>query len=150
MWSASRTLQCNGAIKTSQQQTVFSAWSVPRSYLEDKLALQGIRASSIHKRQTRPLVREGFPQKQDRNCQTVINIRSWAPDGTRHQDLLTDRQSQCDFDFATKQLRVLLWSVNQRATEAEESPLLRFVTRKRLVKTLQRNSHCGELLLSKD
>jgi hypothetical protein len=28
--------------------------------------------------------------------------------------------------------------------------LLRFVTRKRLVKTLQRNSHCGELLPSKD
>jgi hypothetical protein len=27
------------------------------------------------------------------------------------------------------QLRVQLWSVNQRATEAEESPLLRFVTR---------------------
>jgi hypothetical protein len=33
------------------------------------------------------------------------------------------------------QLRVQLWNVNQRATEAEESPLLRFVTRKRLVKT---------------
>jgi hypothetical protein len=27
-------------------------------------------------RQTRPLVREGAPQKQDRNCQTVINIWS--------------------------------------------------------------------------
>jgi hypothetical protein len=27
-------------------------------------------------------------------------------------------------------------------TEAEETPLLRFVTRKRLVKTLQTNSHC--------
>jgi hypothetical protein len=37
-------------------------------------------------------------------------------------------------------------SVNQRATEAEEFPLLRFVARKRLVKTLQWNSHCGELL----
>jgi hypothetical protein len=24
--------------------------------------------------QTRPLVREGAPQKQDRNCQTLINI----------------------------------------------------------------------------
>jgi hypothetical protein len=47
------------------------------------------------------------------------------------------------------QLSVQLWSVNQRKTEAEESPLLRFVTRKRLVKTLQRNSHCGELLPSK-
>jgi hypothetical protein len=43
------------------------------------------------------------------------------------------------------ELRVHLWNVNQQATEAEESPLLRFVTRKRLVKTLQRNSHCGEI-----
>jgi hypothetical protein len=51
---------------------------------------------------------------------------------------------------ATVQLRVQLWSVNQRATEAEESPLLRFVTRKRLVKTLQSNIHCGELLSRKD
>jgi hypothetical protein len=48
-----------------------------------------------------------------------------------------------------KQLSVQLWSVNQRATEAEESPSRRFVTRKRLVITLQRNSHCGELLPSK-
>jgi hypothetical protein len=48
------------------------------------------RDSSIYKRQTRPLVREGAPQKQYRNCQTVINIWSWAPDGARHQDLLTD------------------------------------------------------------
>jgi hypothetical protein len=39
-------------------------------------------------------------------------------------------------------------SVNQHTTEAEESPSLRFVTRKRLVKTLQRNSHCWELLPS--
>jgi hypothetical protein len=31
-------------------------------------------AGSIYKRQTRPLVREGAPQKQDRNCQIVINI----------------------------------------------------------------------------
>jgi hypothetical protein len=34
--------------------------------------------------------REDTPQKQDRNCQTVINIWSWAPDGARLQDLLTD------------------------------------------------------------
>jgi hypothetical protein len=38
-------------------------------------------------------------KKQDRNCQTVITIWSWGPDGARHQDLLTDGQSQCDFDF---------------------------------------------------
>jgi hypothetical protein len=64
--------------------------------------LVAARASSIYIRQIRPLVREGAPQKQDRNCQTVINIWSWAPDGARHPDLLTDwptdRQSQCDFD----------------------------------------------------
>jgi hypothetical protein len=42
------------------------------------------------KRQTRPLVREGAPEKQDHNCQSVINIWSSAPDGTRHQDLLID------------------------------------------------------------
>jgi hypothetical protein len=43
-------------------------------------------ASSIYKRQTRPLVREGAPQKQDRNYQTVINIWLWAPDGARLTD----------------------------------------------------------------
>jgi hypothetical protein len=46
------------------------------------------------------------------------------------------------------EMRVQAWSVKQQTTE--ESPLVRFVTRKRLVKTLQRYSHCGELLLSKD
>jgi hypothetical protein len=47
------------------------------------------------------------------------------------------------------ELSVQLWS-NRRATEAEKSSVLIFVTRKRLAKTLQRNSHCGELLPSKD
>jgi hypothetical protein len=51
------------------------------------------RASSIYKRQTRPLVREGAPQKQDRNCQREIIIWTWAPDGARHQDLLLDSPS---------------------------------------------------------
>jgi hypothetical protein len=36
------------------------------------------------------------------------------------------------------------------STEAENTQLLRFVSRKRLVKTLQRNSHCWELLPSND
>jgi hypothetical protein len=40
--------------------------------------------------QTRPLVGEGAPQKQDRKCQTVINIWSYW---------LTDRQSKCDLDL---------------------------------------------------
>jgi hypothetical protein len=62
-------------------------WSrVPRDSGPEKTALAS--TSIIHKRQTRPLVREGAPQKQDRNCQKVINIWSWAPDGARHQDWL--------------------------------------------------------------
>jgi hypothetical protein len=48
------------------------------------------RPSSIYKRQNRPLVRGGAPEKQDRDCQRVINIWSWSPDGARHQDLLID------------------------------------------------------------
>jgi hypothetical protein len=32
----------------------------------------------------------GCPSTQDRNCQKVINIWSWAPDGARQQDLLID------------------------------------------------------------
>jgi hypothetical protein len=64
-------------------------WSrVPRDSDPRKTTLA--RASSIYKRQTCPLVRKGAPQKQDRNCQSVTNIWSWAPDGARHQDLLID------------------------------------------------------------
>jgi hypothetical protein len=70
-------------------------WSwVPRDSDPRKTALA--RASSIYKRQTRPLVREGAPQKQDRNCQRLINI------GARHQDLLTDWPSIAmwtDYEF---------------------------------------------------
>jgi hypothetical protein len=43
--------------------------------------------------------RQGAQQEQDRSCQRLINNWSRAPDVARHQDLLTDRQSQCDFDF---------------------------------------------------
>jgi hypothetical protein len=49
------------------------------------------KASSIYKTQTRPLWREGAPEKQDHNCQSVINITK--------TNWLTDRQSQCDFYF---------------------------------------------------
>jgi hypothetical protein len=44
------------------------------------------RASNIYKRQTRPLVREGAPQKQDRR----LDAKTYW---------LTYRQSQYDFDF---------------------------------------------------
>jgi hypothetical protein len=70
-------------------------------------------------------------------CSAKISEKRWQ--------LADDRGAQ--FESVEKvsalQLRVELWNVNHRATEAEESPFLRFVTRKRLVKTLQRNSHCG-------
>jgi hypothetical protein len=46
-----------------------------------------------YKRQTCPLVRKGAPEKQDRNCQKVVNIWSWAPNGARPQDLLIYWQS---------------------------------------------------------
>jgi hypothetical protein len=67
----------------------------------------------------------------------------------RSEAIWPDRQCSVQ-RVSAAQLRVQLWSVNQWATEAEESPLLRLATRKRLVKTLQRNSHCGELLPRKD
>jgi hypothetical protein len=44
-----------------------------------------------HIQKTDPSPRQrGRPTKQDHNCQIVIYIWTWAPDGTRHQDLLTD------------------------------------------------------------
>jgi hypothetical protein len=64
-------------------------WSrVPRDSTPERLCWQG-PAAYINER---PLFSsERAPhKKQDRNCQTVINIWSWAPDGARHQDLLTD------------------------------------------------------------
>jgi hypothetical protein len=46
------------------------------------------RSSSNCKQQTCPLVREGAPHQQTRNCLTEIKLRSWAPDGG-----LTPRQT---------------------------------------------------------
>jgi hypothetical protein len=42
-------------------------------WTRERLRWQGPAACT---RQTRPLVREGAPQKQDHNCQTVINVWS--------------------------------------------------------------------------
>jgi hypothetical protein len=67
-----------------------SAAKWQRRYLETpgdprKTALA--RASSTYKRQTHPLVREGDPRNQERNCQTYSVLRtetkiwSQAPDG---------------------------------------------------------------------
>jgi hypothetical protein len=99
------------------------------------------------KRQTRPLVREGAPQKQDCNCQTIINIWSWAPDGVRHQEVLTDCQSQCDFDFdfelveSAESYGCGKWKAGSRGwgqfgnPEEGEHLLLEAAAKQRLVKT---------------
>jgi hypothetical protein len=58
-----------------------SPWSYKsrNSFVRDSDPLK--RTSSIYKRQTRPFLREGAPEEQDRNCQTVTNIWSWTPGG---------------------------------------------------------------------
>jgi hypothetical protein len=79
--------------------------------------------SGIYKRQTRPLVRENAPQKQYRNSQTVINIWSLAQDGARQQDLLTDRQFECDFYFGVTESRE--WEYNGEPRGTTESTRMR-------------------------
>jgi hypothetical protein len=82
-------------------------WSrVPRDSNPRKTALA--RASSKYTRQTRSLVREGAPQTRDLNCQTVINIWSWAPDGAGHQDWLTDWLTDRLTDWLTVSRNVTL------------------------------------------
>jgi hypothetical protein len=63
-------------------------WQGPAAYIKD----------------THPLVREGAPQKQDRNSRGAINIWSWAPGGCSIPRL-TDRQSQCDLDLVREDKR---------------------------------------------
>jgi hypothetical protein len=50
-------------------------WQGPAAYIKDRPVLSSERAPHKNKKP---------------NSQTVINIWSWAPDGTRHQDLLSD------------------------------------------------------------
>jgi hypothetical protein len=51
-------------------------WQGPEAYTKDRPVLSSER---------------GPHKKQDRNCQTIINIRSWAPDGLDTKTyLLTD------------------------------------------------------------
>jgi hypothetical protein len=52
---------------------------VPRHWDPKMTALA--KASSNCKRQIRPLVRDGTPHQETRNCMTEIKIWSWAPDG---------------------------------------------------------------------
>jgi hypothetical protein len=57
------------------------------------------RTSIIYKTQTRPLVREDAPQKQDHNCQEVINISSCGPDEARYQDWPSVANVNSNFTF---------------------------------------------------
>jgi hypothetical protein len=54
--------------------------------------------SQQHMQKTDPSsCQKGRLTKQNRNCQIVINIWTWALDGARHW--LAGRQLQCDFDL---------------------------------------------------
>jgi hypothetical protein len=109
-WLTDRQSQCN-----------FDFWLwVPRVSDPRKTTLA--RASSIYKRQTRRLVREGIPQRQDRGCQTVINIWSWAKMGLDNKtDWLTDRPSVAMWlwlgqpvSCKSAQLEVGSWALKRR------------------------------------
>jgi hypothetical protein len=86
---ASRRRQCKGESQIWDSKL----WSRVPKDSDPRKTIQ-VRTSSIYKRQTCALVREGAPQTQDRNGQSVINIWSWAPDGARYQDLLIDWPSR--------------------------------------------------------
>jgi hypothetical protein len=112
-------LHCDPASCSKSQIWDSKIWSrVPRDLDPRKTTLA--RARNIYKRQTRPLVREGAPQKQDLKCQRVINIWSWALDGARHQELLTDWPSVAMWlwliQFSWQLTGVLYgtWAQNQR------------------------------------
>jgi hypothetical protein len=101
-------------------------WSrVPRDSDPRKTTLA--RASSIYQRQSRPLVRGVAPQKQERNCQRVINIWSWAPYGARHQDLLIDWPS----------VAMWLWLWLWRIVQLEGSRHVEWTWARE-----QKNTHC--------
>jgi hypothetical protein len=110
-----KQLHCDPASHRRQRKGKSQIWDskiwsrVPWDLDLRKTALA--KASSIYKRQTRPLVIEGVTQKQDRNWQRVINIWSWAP------DLMTDWPSvamllwqsrTCDF-WHESPIFLILW-----------------------------------------
>jgi hypothetical protein len=114
-------------------------WDSHSNRRKTKLA----RASSIYKRQTRLLVREGAPQQCVGNCRRKINIWSWAPDGARHQNLLIDWSSVAMCSWLWFWLWLENWQLEQWVScgkfvsrqGRKQRILLGSVTRKRLVKT---------------
>jgi hypothetical protein len=116
-------------------QEVFSVWYVPYPLLGNG------SLNTFPRRRTRDtmghlLLGNGAV---DSLCQQYRLCFPWGPRNVVIRELISEVGSSVKMSGQ-------LWSFNQRATEAEEFPLLRFATRKRLVKTLERNSHCGELL----
>jgi hypothetical protein len=81
--------------------------------------------------QTRPLVREGAPHRQNRNCLTVTNIWSWAPDGAWHQDWLAEWPSVVMWLWLWLKIRCNKRSAStERPTPplvGEEAPFLKHV-----------------------
>jgi hypothetical protein len=50
MWPALRPLLCNGAVNASKnREAVFSAWSVPRSYLEHNWRYRAVQGSVVER-----------------------------------------------------------------------------------------------------
>jgi hypothetical protein len=58
-----------------------------------------VKASRIYNRQTRPRVREGAPEKQDHNSQSVTSSHEPQMGLDTRTYWMTGRQSQCDFGF---------------------------------------------------
>jgi hypothetical protein len=106
----------NGSLKT---ETVKYGREIQGTRTRERLRWRG---PSAYTKDTRPLVREGAPQKQDRNCQWSSTPRrtDW-PTVSRNVTLtlLADSwvlQGRLRRDGAIVQLTLHVWSVNQRAT----------------------------------
>jgi hypothetical protein len=147
VWRRCRILHRDPVSRKRRKSQIWDSkiWSRVRRDSDPRKTALG-RPSSVYKRQTRPLVREDAPQKQDRNCQIVIAkylvmSPKWGST-PRLTDWLNDRQSQCDFDFDfTRVLRLQLeeqefcvrWppACEDVSPTAEERPLLEDVTKQR-------------------
>jgi hypothetical protein len=136
---------------------MFSVGSVPRTYLEDNRRYSQWRCSKrtpITKRSPTPpflSIRRNNERRKKNKFLILNKYMAMDPSGARCQEwpcwlVACSKLLHCSALLYSQsvEMKVQLWSVNQRATEADESPLLRFVTRKRLVKTRQKNSRCGE------
>jgi hypothetical protein len=67
------------------------------------------------RRQTRPVVREGAPQRHHSNFQPENNIWPQVPDWTWHQDILADRPSVVTW------LWLWLWVIQMELVSCRES-----------------------------